>query len=204
MKLSLKVHIEGCEANLLVVTVRIAHLYILLHAVIQVECYSYRNWNENWKMHLINLRIRCLYKTERLCMFLCPRFRILNQLIDFHETCGCTACHCRPPQHVTLRFPIISKNNMAYMWTCEHGSTAICWTLADFSVSYSFYTVGRTPWTVDQLVTRPVPVHRTAQTQNKRTQTFMPQVGFEPTISLFEQSKAFHSLDCVATVIGRQ
>jgi hypothetical protein len=32
------------------------------------------------------------------------------------------------------------------------------------------YTVGRTPWTVDQPVARPLPTHRTTHTQNKRTQ----------------------------------
>jgi hypothetical protein len=35
---------------------------------------------------------------------------------------------------------------------------------ADFSVSWSF-TDGRTPWTGDQLVARPLPKHRTTQTQ---------------------------------------
>jgi hypothetical protein len=42
------------------------------------------------------------------------------------------------------------------------------------------YTVGRTPWTGDQPVSRPLPKHRTTQTQNKRTQTSMPWVGFGP------------------------
>jgi hypothetical protein len=32
------------------------------------------------------------------------------------------------------------------------------------------YRVGRTPWTGDQPVARPLPTHRTTQTQNKRTQ----------------------------------
>jgi hypothetical protein len=36
------------------------------------------------------------------------------------------------------------------------------------------YTIGRTPWTGDQSITRPLPTHRTTQTQNKRTQTLMP------------------------------
>jgi hypothetical protein len=36
------------------------------------------------------------------------------------------------------------------------------------------YTVGRIPWTGDQTVARPLPTHRTTQTQNKRTQTSMP------------------------------
>jgi hypothetical protein len=31
-----------------------------------------------------------------------------------------------------------------------------------------FYTDGRTPWTGDQLIARPLPKHRTTQTQNKR------------------------------------
>jgi hypothetical protein len=31
------------------------------------------------------------------------------------------------------------------------------------------YTVGRTPWTGHQPVAKPLPTHRTTQTQNKRT-----------------------------------
>jgi hypothetical protein len=50
--------------------------------------------------------------------------------------------------------------------------------------SFIFYTVGRTSWTGDQPVARPLPGHGTAQTQNKRTQTSIPQVGFETTIPL--------------------
>jgi hypothetical protein len=41
---------------------------------------------------------------------------------------------------------------------------------ADFSVSLIIFTDGRTPWTGDQLVTRPLPKHRTKQAQNKRIQ----------------------------------
>jgi hypothetical protein len=82
------------------------------------------------------------------------------------------------------------------------GSTALCWPLAAFSVSWSFYTVGRTLLPGDQPVTRPLPTHRTAQTQNKRTQTSMRQVGFEPTIPVFERAKTVHALDSAATVIG--
>jgi hypothetical protein len=46
--------------------------------------------------------------------------------------------------------------------------------------------------------------HRTAQTQNKRTQTFMSQVGFEPTIPVFERAKTVHALDRASTVMGLQ
>jgi hypothetical protein len=73
------------------------------------------------------------------------------------------------------------------------------WSLFQFS---NVYTVGRTPWTGDQLIARPLPTHRTTQTQNKRTQTSMPRVGFEPTIPVFERAKTVHALDQVVTVIG--
>jgi hypothetical protein len=53
----------------------------------------------------------------------------------------------------------------------------------------------------DQPITMPLPAHRTAQTQNNRTQTSMPQVGFEPTIPVFEWAKIVHVLDLAATVI---
>jgi hypothetical protein len=56
--------------------------------------------------------------------------------------------------------------------------------------------------TGDELVARPIPAHKTVQTQNKRTQTSMPQVGFEPTIPMFELAKMVHALDRAATVIG--
>jgi hypothetical protein len=41
-----------------------------------------------------------------------------------------------------------------------------------------------------------------SQTQNKYKQTSMPCVGFEPTISMFEQAKTFHALDHATTVTG--
>jgi hypothetical protein len=55
----------------------------------------------------------------------------------------------------------------------------------------------------DQPVARPLPAHRTAQTQNKCTQTFMPQEGFESTIPVFKRAKTVHVLGRAATVTGR-
>jgi hypothetical protein len=46
----------------------------------------------------------------------------------------------------------------------------------------------------DQPITRPLPVHRTAQKQNKRTQTSMPRLGFEHMIPVFGQAKIVHAL----------
>jgi hypothetical protein len=63
------------------------------------------------------------------------------------------------------------------------------------------YTVGRPPWTGDQPVSRPLPTHRTTQTENKRTQTSMTRVGFEPTIPVFQRAKTVHALDRAATAI---
>jgi hypothetical protein len=65
-----------------------------------------------------------------------------------------------------------------------------------------FYTDVRTPWTGDKPVARPLPTHRTTQTQNKCTRTYMPRVRFEPTIPVFEWTKTVHALDRAVTVIG--
>jgi hypothetical protein len=52
-------------------------------------------------------------------------------------------------------------------------------------------------WTGDETNTGPPITHRTTQTQNKRTQTSMPPVGFEAD----EQKKAVHSLDVSTTTL---
>jgi hypothetical protein len=44
-------------------------------------------------------------------------------------------------------------------------------------------------------------IHRTSQTLNKRTQTSMPQVGFEPTNAVFEGTKTVYASDRAAAVI---
>jgi hypothetical protein len=56
------------------------------------------------------------------------------------------------------------------------------------------YAVGTTPWKGDQPVARPLPTHRTRQTQNKRKQTSMPRVGFKTTTQVFELGKTVHAL----------
>jgi hypothetical protein len=59
------------------------------------------------------------------------------------------------------------------------------WSLLQFR--NLFYTDGRTPWTSDQPVARPLP------TQNKRTHRHpCLWVGFEPTIPAFERAKIVH------------
>jgi hypothetical protein len=74
---------------------------------------------------------------------------------------------------------------------------------ADFSVSWSF-TDGRTSWTGDQLVERPLSKHRTIQTQKNvdTHQTSMPWVGYKPTIPASERAKTVHASDRSATMTG--
>jgi hypothetical protein len=76
--------------------------------------------------------------------------------------------------------------------------------LGRFFQFLNLYTVGRTPWTGDQPVARPPPTHRTTQTQNKRTHTFMPRVGFEPMIPAFERANTVHALEIAAIVISKR
>jgi hypothetical protein len=73
------------------------------------------------------------------------------------------------------------------------------WPLFQF---LNLYTASRTALTGYQHVARPLPAHRTAYTQNKRTQTSMSQVGFELTIPVFEWAKTVYALDRAATVIS--
>jgi hypothetical protein len=92
-----------------------------------------------------------------------------------------------------------SRRNLFY-----YGPTTLCWTSAAFFSFLNLHTVRRTPRTGDQPVTRPLPTHRTTQTQNKRTQiqTSMPSVGFEHTIPVLQRAKTVHVLQRAATVIG--
>jgi hypothetical protein len=59
-------------------------------------------------------------------------------------------------------------------------------------------------FTVGKLVARPLPKHRTAQTQkNTYThQTSMPKAGFEPSITAHERLKALHASDRSAAATG--
>jgi hypothetical protein len=56
----------------------------------------------------------------------------------------------------------------------------------------------------DEPVARPLPTHRTTQTQNKHTDTSMSGVGFEHTVAVFERAKTVRALDRVTTVLGQR
>jgi hypothetical protein len=89
-----------------------------------------------------------------------------------------------------------------YFFLFIYGSTAL---LLDFGRFISFlilYTVGRTRWTVDEPVARPLPTHGKTEIQNKRTQTSIPRVGFESTTTTLERAMTVHALNRTATVFG--
>jgi hypothetical protein len=115
--------------------------------------------------------------------------------------------HFSKAEHYShIRYQLWMKIRSAYiMWTFSLYVLYIAlqpfgpWPLFQF---LNLYTVGRTPWTVDQPVARRLHTQRTAQTQNKRTQTSMPRMGFEPTIPVLKRKKTVHALDRAATLIG--
>jgi hypothetical protein len=73
------------------------------------------------------------------------------------------------------------------------------WPLFQF---LNLYTVGRTPWTEDQPVARPLPIQGTTQTQNKRTQYNHAWSGIRTHYPRVRAGKRVHALDRGATVIG--
>jgi hypothetical protein len=66
------------------------------------------------------------------------------------------------------------------------------------------YTINRTPLSQDQPVERSLLTQRTTQTQNKRTQTSMSQVWFEPSTLAFKWAKILvvYALEREASVIS--
>jgi hypothetical protein len=106
----------------------------------------------------------------------------------------------------TAVYGVTSKEIMllkiCFNYLSIHGSTVLLLDLGCFFSFLNLYRIGRTPWTGDQPVARPLPTHRTTQTENKRKQISMPSVGFAPTIPAFQRAKTVHALDRAATVIG--
>jgi hypothetical protein len=86
-----------------------------------------------------------------------------------------------------------------YLWL--YSPFVESWPFFNFLMSYA---VDRTSWTGDHPVARPLPAHRTAQTQNKHTQTFISLVEFETTIIVFGREKTVHALDRAAILMGQK
>jgi hypothetical protein len=110
-----------------------------------------------------------------------------------------------PFVHIFIKWCLIKQGQFVFIWlenTEVHDnvessrvSSACLWVyspLLDLGRFFNFlilYRVSRTPWIGDQPVARPIPTHRTTQTQNKRTHTSLLRVGFQSTIPAFERAK---------------
>jgi hypothetical protein len=72
------------------------------------------------------------------------------------------------------------------------------WALAALFQFPNLYTGGKTPWTSDQLVARPLPTHDNTNT-GKHIYTPLnihaPKAGFEPAVTASERSRTVHALD---------
>jgi hypothetical protein len=84
----------------------------------------------------------------------------------------------------------------------EAGSSRTCfllplWILANFQF-LNLYTVGRTLWTGDQPVARPLYLH----TDKTHTHIHSSSGIRTHDLCVFERAKRVHALDCAATVIG--
>jgi hypothetical protein len=88
--------------------------------------------------------------------------------------CSCVLSSC--PSHLNRLTLPLSLHLVHHIICIVHGCTLLLiffsltlqpsWALAAIQ-SPDLFTIGRTPWTCDQPVARPLPKHRTAQTQNK-------------------------------------
>jgi hypothetical protein len=74
--------------------------------------------------------------------------------------------------------------------------------LMDCDLQFLNPTVGRTPWTAKQSITRSLSTPRTTQTQNKHIQTSIPQVRFKPITPVFKWAKTVHASNRMDTVIS--
>jgi hypothetical protein len=74
--------------------------------------------------------------------------------------------------------------------------------LGRFFTFLIFYTVGWTPWTGDQPVSRPLAEHRAAQRLNAHRHPYL-KWDSKPMTALFERVKTVYALDRPATVIGK-
>jgi hypothetical protein len=91
-------------------------------------------------------------------------------------------------------------SNCIFQWTIYLWLYSPCgpWPLFQF---LNLYTVGLLGWGISPSQGHYY-LHTKQHKQNKRTQTSMPRVGFEPMIPAFEWAKTVHGLDCAAIVIG--
>jgi hypothetical protein len=130
------------------------------------------------------------------CLFhLCIYFVCLSVYLSIHPSL---------PFYLSIHLSVCLSISVCLSVSLSlYGSTVLLLDLGRFFSFLILYTVVRTPWTGDQPVARLLPTHRTKQTRNKRTQTSVPWVVFEPTIPACKLANKVYALDHAATVIGK-
>jgi hypothetical protein len=105
-------------------------------------------------------------RLTRLPFHLCVPFQFLNQEAHFHKTLH--EYYTTEDYRNAILFYILSYS--VYLSIYPSMDLQLLWAFLNL------HTIGRARRTGDQTLARPLPTHRTTQTQNKRTQTSMPRV----------------------------
>jgi hypothetical protein len=112
---------------------------------------------------------------------------------------GDAICISKCLLNVSQSIDTVSSSSLSFFLSFFLYGSAALWTLAAFSVSCSCtQSVGLLWRGISPYQGRYL--HMTTQTQNKRTQTSMPRLGYEPTIPVFERTKTAHALDRADTL----
>jgi hypothetical protein len=163
----------------------------------EVSYYSLFEFAKAWK---------CLYQQTN-------RFMSVDANLECWHLELLTFSDCTSPQHFLDFHPIqhwidLYLNCVQKTWVTPNlREDVYLWLyrpLLDFGCFFSFlllYAVCRTPRMGDQLLQGRY-LHRKIQTKNKRTQTSMPWLGFEPTTPVFEQARTVRALARAVTVIS--
>jgi hypothetical protein len=111
-----------------------------------------------WVKHVVTT-----FATLNMKVGVCTGFRNFT-LCCFGVNPTCTYFFFHPYSCTVLSF----FHSFFHQWLCRHLSGPGLF----FRVVIFFYAYGRIPWTSDQPDARPLPIHRTTQTQNKSTHTY--------------------------------
>jgi hypothetical protein len=106
-----------------------------------------------WNFAAGNMTAICIFVSVSTSMcYICSYIHILSISSDIELGWNSVACYC-------------DYSNEPFFFPVALLALTGPWPLLQFRIF--FYTDGRTPWTSDKPVARPLPIHRTTQTENK-------------------------------------
>jgi hypothetical protein len=132
----------------------------------------------HWTLHVIGFSCAFVVadSCRRVCVYVCNDSISLlyrRRIFLFHYVL--LQCRCQNVSHhfqhdlVRMKYFDVdwrSFSSSTFIYPSIYGSMALLLDLGRFFSFLIICTVGRTPWTGDQPVARPLPTHRTTQTQN--------------------------------------